>query len=58
MSSSKPAAVFDKRVIQRNLKRAKVSRKEYEQYLASLDDVANKAVSMFKEEEPPSPDRR
>jgi hypothetical protein len=45
--SSKPDLVFDKRTIARNLKRNKLTRKELEQYLASLEDAASKAVPMF-----------
>jgi hypothetical protein len=41
--------VFDRRVVQRNLKHGRVTRKEYDQYLAGLPDVATKAVPMFFE---------
>jgi len=51
--SSKPDLVFDKRTIARNLKRNKLTRKELEQYLASLEDAASKAVPMFPHDSMP-----
>ena len=51
--SSKPDLVFDKRTIARNLKRNKLTRKELEQYLASLEDAASKAVPMFAHDSTP-----
>lgn len=45
--SSQPEPLFDKRTLARNLKRNKITRKELEQYLASLEDAAQKAVPMF-----------
>jgi hypothetical protein len=49
--SRKPESVFDKRIVARNLHHKRLSRKEYEQYLASLEDAAEKAVPIFFEAE-------
>lgn len=49
--SSKQEAIFDKRVVRRNIKRNLLSGKEYEQYLKSLRDAKDKAVPMLSEEE-------
>jgi hypothetical protein len=40
----KTARLFDKRTVERNIKRGLVSRKDYEKYLKSLDDIADKGV--------------
>ena len=53
--SSKPDVLYDKRTMARNLKRNKLSRKELEQYLASLEDASTKAVPMFTMHEPAPP---
>lgn len=45
--SSKQDQVFDKRVLGRNIKHNRISRKEYEQYLKALPDVTAKAVPIF-----------
>jgi hypothetical protein len=42
-------SAFDRRVVQRNLKHGRLTRKEYDQYLAGLPDAAGKAVPMFSE---------
>jgi hypothetical protein len=49
--SSKLEAIFDKRVVRRNIKRNLLTGKEYEQYLKSLKDVKDKAITMMSEEE-------
>jgi hypothetical protein len=36
--------LFDKRTIERNIKKGLVSRKDYEKHLKALDDVAPKGV--------------
>jgi hypothetical protein len=45
--STKPESAFDKRIIARNIKRGKVTRKEYDQVLESLPDVSNKSIAIF-----------
>jgi hypothetical protein len=45
--TGKPDGLFDRRVVQRNLKHGRLSRKEFDQYLASLPDASAKAVPMF-----------
>ena len=34
------ASLFDKRVVERNIKRGKVTREQYEAWLAALEDCA------------------
>jgi hypothetical protein len=41
--------LFDVRVVERNIKRGLITRKEYERFLKSLDDVAGKVAEL----EPP-----
>ena len=41
--------LLDRRVVARNLKHGRLTRKEYEAHLASLPDVSTKAVPMFSE---------
>ena len=41
---------FDRRIVNRNIKRGLVTRKEYDQYISNLEDVTDKAVSMEEEE--------
>lgn len=41
--------LIDRRVVNRNLKHGRLTRKEFDQYLASLPDVSSKAVPMFSE---------
>lgn len=48
--SQKPESLFDKRIVDRNIKREKLTRKEHKQYLKGLPDAAAKAVPMFHEE--------
>jgi hypothetical protein len=40
----KLARFFDKRTVERNIKKGLVSRKDYEKYLKTLDDVTNKGA--------------
>jgi hypothetical protein len=49
--SNKPDSLFDQRTVERNIKRGRITRKEYERYLSSLEDLTEKAVSMFKGED-------
>lgn len=39
--------LFDRRVVARQIKSGRTTRKELEQYLESLPDVSGKAVPMF-----------
>lgn len=41
--------LLDRRVVSRNLKHGRLTRKELDQHLASLPDVSGKAVPMFTE---------
>jgi len=50
--TGKPEYLFDRRIVSRNIKRERITRKEYEQYLKSLDDVTAKAVPMFHDDPP------
>lgn len=43
-TDSKTARQFDKRTVERSIKKGLISRKDYEKYLASLNDVADKAT--------------
>ncbi|HXJ21610.1 MAG TPA: hypothetical protein VMT03_15400 [Polyangia bacterium] len=40
----KQARLFDKRTVDRNIKKGLVTRKDYDKYLKTLDDVADKGV--------------
>ncbi len=40
----KDVRLFDSRVVERNIKRGTITRKEYERYLKSLADAADKAA--------------
>ena len=40
----KTARLYDKRTVERNIKKGLVSRKDYEKFLKSLGDVAEKGV--------------
>jgi hypothetical protein len=48
--SSKPESYFDKRIVARNIKHNKISKKEYEQFLKGLKDASVKSVPMFSDE--------
>jgi hypothetical protein len=41
---TKTARLFDKRTVERSIKKGLVARKDYEKYVKSLDDVADKGV--------------
>jgi hypothetical protein len=45
--SSRTEKLFDKRIVTRNIRKNKLSRKEYEQYLKGLEDSTAKAVPLF-----------
>ena len=40
----KQARLFDKRTVERNIKKGLVTRKDYDKYLKTLDDVSDKGV--------------
>jgi len=40
----KTARLYDKRIVERNIKKGLVSRKDYDKHLKALDDVADKGV--------------
>ena len=40
----KTSRLFDRRTVERNIKKGLVSRKDYEKHLKALDDVADKGV--------------
>ncbi len=44
-------ALFDRRIVERNIKRGLITRKDYEKYLKSLSDAADK-VRVPDEEQP------
>ncbi len=44
-------ALFDRRIVERNIKRGLITRKDYDKFLKSLADVAEKIKA--PEEEPP-----
>ena len=50
---SKTARLFDKRTVERSIKKGLVGRKDYEKYLKSLDDVADKGVFGMPEGDEP-----
>jgi len=50
----KDVRLFDMRIVERNIKRGLITRKEYERFLKSLPDAADK-VAPNEEPEPPPP---
>lgn len=48
---TKPEALFDKRTVERNIKRGRVTQKEYDAYLKTLNNAEDKATALFPEEE-------
>ena len=49
--------LFDRRTVERNIKKGLISRKDYEKHLKSLDDVADKGVyGGTDSDEPDEPD--
>jgi hypothetical protein len=53
---AKPARFFDKRTVERNIKKGLITRKDYEKYLKSLDDAGEKGVYGSPVEEPDEAD--
>ncbi len=52
----KQARLFDKRTVERNIKKGLVTRKDYEKYLKTLDDVADKGLYGSAEPKDEGPD--
>ncbi len=51
----KLSRLFDKRTVERNIKKGLITRKDYEKYLKTLDDSADKGVyggAEVKDDEP------
>jgi hypothetical protein len=42
---TKTARLYDRRTVERNIKKGLITRKDYEKHLKTLDDVADKGVS-------------
>ena len=54
---AKNPRLFDRRVVERNIKKGLITRKDYEKHLKSLNDVgANIASPEERHEEPPDDD--
>jgi hypothetical protein len=49
---SKTARLFDRRTVDRNIKKGLISRKDYDKHLKGLDDVADKGVYGGTDPEP------
>jgi hypothetical protein len=47
--------VYDRRTVERNIKKGLISRKDYEKHLKSLDDVADKGVYGVSDTDEPAP---
>ena len=43
-SDTKNSRLFDKRTVERNIKKGLVTRKDYDKHLKTLDDVAGKGL--------------
>jgi hypothetical protein len=50
------ARLFDRRTVERNIKKGLVTRKDYEKHLKALEDVAEKGVYGGAEVEEPPPE--
>jgi hypothetical protein len=48
----KTARLFDRRTLERNIKKGLITRKDYEKHLKTLEDVADKGVYGGSEPEP------
>jgi hypothetical protein len=51
----KDARHFDVRIVERNIKRGIITRKEYDRFLKSLPDVGDKVAADDSEAFPPEP---
>ena len=52
---TKTARLFDKRTVERSIKKGLVARKDYEKYVKSLEDVSDKGVSGVPEADESAP---
>jgi hypothetical protein len=52
---AKTARLYDRRTVERNIKKGLISRKDYDKHLKSLDDVADKGVFGGTEADAPEP---
>ncbi len=50
--AAKDPRLFDRRIVERNIKRGVITRKDYEKFLKSLDDAANKIAPPDRAPEP------
>ena len=48
----KNSRLYDRRTVERNIKKGLITRKDYEKHLKSLEDVADKGVYGVAEESP------
>jgi hypothetical protein len=55
-NDGKTPRLYDRRIVERNIKKGLLSRKDFDKYLKSLDDVADKGVYGHPEEEPDDDD--
>jgi hypothetical protein len=55
-NDGKTPRLYDRRIVERNIKKGLLSRKDFEKYLKSLDDVADKGVYGHPEEGPDDDD--
>ena len=49
--SKKNESLYDKRIVERNIRRSAITRKDYETYISKLPDVRDKAVRVFGEDD-------
>lgn len=43
--------LYDKRILERNIRKGMLTRKDHERYLKELEDAKPKCVALFSEEE-------
>ncbi len=51
---AKNARLFDRRTVERNIKKGLVSRKDYDKYMKALGDAAEKAAPLLEDDDPGS----
>jgi hypothetical protein len=51
-AAAKNARLYDRRTIERNIKKGLITRKDYEKHLKSLEDTKDKAAEAEEHEEP------
>jgi hypothetical protein len=47
--SSKPESLFDKRIVERNIRNGRLTQKEYDGFLKRLQDARVKSAPLFEE---------